>query len=169
MKDTPKRVAKALREFNQPIDIEKTIGTSFEHTAGDKNGFSGMVVQSGIPFRALCEHHLLPMFGHVTLGYIPNTRVVGLSKLSRLVDAVGTEKPSLQEYISERICDLMEDHVQPKGVMAVISSQHACMGCRGINRPGVYTTTSTIRGAYVHVATARMEFFELAKHSRHQI
>lgn len=160
--ETPKRVVKAMMEFAKGEPNWEEVFTVFEHK-GSKNGFSGMVVQTNIPFRCLCEHHLMPATGFATLGYIPNKHVVGLSKLARVVDAVGTIRPSLQEYVCDKICDVLEERLDPVGVMCVITATHACMHCRGVNKPGVDTVTSSLRGAFIHVPAARQEFFELAR------
>lgn len=158
--ETPKRVAKALLEFHQPFDARAILKDGFASTEGTLNE---MVVQAGIPFRMLCEHHLLPAIGRANVGYIPTKRVVGLSKLTRLVQAIGTEKPSLQEAICDRTAALLEEHLAPRGVMVVISAEHSCMACRGVNSPGVDTVTSSLRGAFRDVQAARQEFFELVK------
>jgi GTP cyclohydrolase I len=160
--DTPKRIAKFLREFNTPFDPGILLGTGFAH---ETNGSSihSMVVQSNIPFRGLCEHHFAPMTGRAAIGYVPDKKVIGLSKMARLVQAVGTERPSLQEAISERIADLFSQYVEPKGCIVIIKAEHSCMTCRGINTPGVVTTTSSIRGIFRDVQAARQEFFELTR------
>lgn len=155
--NTPERFAKYLAEYRQPIDLQAIFGSVFD--CGDAH--HGMVIQSGIPFRMVCEHHLLPATGKAALGYVPNRRVLGLSKLSRLVDAVGVERPSLQEHIAERIVDLMHIHLDPKGVMLVIKAEHGCMACRGINKPGVATTTSHVHGIFRDVVSARQEMLSL--------
>ncbi len=158
LKDTPKRFRKYLQEFMQPIDIDEVLGKGFEHGSADT-----MVTQSHIPFRMICEHHLLPAIGIANIGYLPNGRVVGLSKLTRLVQAVGTEKPSLQESICDRIAELLQKHIKPRGVIVTISAEHGCMACRGINSPGVITSTSSIRGLFLTVPAAREEFFNTIK------
>jgi GTP cyclohydrolase I len=151
--DTPMRFAKYLAEYAQPIDIEKIFGSDFETPAEHP----GMVIQTSIPFRMVCEHHLLPATGVAALAYIPHTRVLGLSKMARLVDAVGVERPSLQEHIAHRILDLMEKHLKPKGSMIVIKAVHGCMACRGINKPGVNTITSHVQGIFRDNPVARQE------------
>lgn len=156
MKDTPRRFLKYLLEFRQPLHAEQILKADF-----DSNGYKGMVVQTHIPFRMICEHHLLPAIGFASLGYIPapKGRVVGLSKLSRLVDAVGTERPSLQEHICDKVVDLLEKHIKPLGSALTISAKHGCMACRGVNRPNVMTTTTSVRGVFRTDAAVREEFF----------
>ncbi len=161
IQDTPERFADYLLEFMQPISLEEILGNGF-----DKKDFDGIVIQSDIPFRMICEHHLLPAIGKASIGYIPNRKVVGLSKLTRLVQAVGTEKPNLQENISNRIAELLTEHIEPRGTIVVIQAEHACMTCRGINSPNVITTTSSVRGVFRDVAHARAEFFSLVQNAK---
>ncbi len=156
--DTPRRFIDYLEEFHQPFDIEELLGDGFP---GSDN--TAMVVQRNIPFRMVCSHHLLPALGVGHVGYVPNTTVVGLSKLARLVQAVGTERPNLQEAINDRIADLLNKYLQPKGVIVVIDAEHTCMACRGVTTPGVFTTTSSVRGIYRDVPAARQEFFAIIK------
>jgi len=158
--DTPRRFADYLMEFRQPFKPEEILGEGFVV----KDGFHNMVIQTRIPFRMACEHHLLPALGKAAIGYVPSERVVGLSKLTRLVQAAGTERPSLQESICERIADVFEKHVKPKGVCVVIKAEHSCMACRGINSPGVMTITSSVRGIFRDVPQARTEFLDLIQH-----
>lgn len=155
-KNTPARFVKYLAEFFQVIDLEKALGPKFDSPD------NAMVIQSNIPFRMICEHHLLPATGKTAIGYVPHGQVVGLSKLTRLVQAVGTEKPSLQEHICDRIAELLKDHIKPLGVMVVIEAEHGCMACRGINAPGVITTTSVLKGVFRNNSEARQEFLALA-------
>lgn len=154
-RDTPARFVRYLKEFFQPIDLIAALGPKF------RSPDNSMVVQSNIPFRMICEHHLLPATGRAALGYIPKGQVVGLSKLTRLVQAVGTEKPSLQEHICHRIAELLTDHIQPLGVMVVIKAEHGCMACRGVNSPKVATSTSVVKGVFLYSPHTKDEFFQL--------
>lgn len=155
--DTPVRFMKYLDHYFTPIDISKVFGSKFPVTNDDP----GMVVQSNIPFKGMCCHHLLPMIGRAAIGYIPTKQVLGLSKLARLVSAVTRERPSLQEYYTERVADLMVEHLEPQGVIVVTHAEHGCMACRGIEEVGVHTTSSAIRGAFRHNHDAKHEFFQL--------
>lgn len=161
LKETPDRVARFLMEFNQPFDSVACL-KSFDHE-DIKHGGMPMVVEKGIPLAALCEHHLCPFFGHAAIGYIPDMQVVGLSKLARLVEGIGHQRPSIQERITNQIADAVNEAMKPKGVIVVVSAEHTCMTVRGVSRPGVTTITSAIRGNFVHVPAARSEFFELLK------
>lgn len=158
--ETPRRFIDYLLEFAQPLNAEKILGDGFEV---DSTGYHSMVVQTSIPFRMICEHHLLPAIGRAALGYVPGARVIGLSKLTRLVQAVGTEKPSIQEAICDRVANLLDKHLTPKGVIVVLRAEHTCMACRGVNSPGVLTTTSAVRGIFRDVPAARSEFFDLIR------
>lgn len=161
-RDTPKRFLKYLREFVEPWDCAAILKDGF-----DAGGYKGMVVQSSIPFTAICEHHLLPMIGYASLGYIPNKRVLGLSKLARIVYHVAHEKPGLQEGFTDRIAQLLEEHLDPSGVIVMLEAHHSCMGARGVNTPGVVTATSSVRGVFRDVPSAREEFFRLVQQRQH--
>lgn len=156
---TPRRFLDYLREFMQPFDPAQVLNVGF----GLNAEYHGMVAQARIPFRGICAHHLLPYIGHAAIGYVPSKRVVGLSKLSRLVECVGLEKPSLQEHQTDRIADILMEHLDPKGVIVVISCVHTCMSARGVAAPNVPTITSTVKGVYRDVPAARQEFFDLVR------
>lgn len=162
LKETPRRVAGYLMEFCQPTDLVGIL-KSFDHDDQEARHGMPMVVVQSIPLAAICEHHLCPFFGHVDIGYIPGRVVVGLSKMARLVVAAGRQRPSIQEVITNDIADAINDAVDPKGVMVVARATHTCMSVRGVATPGVVTTTSAIRGVYVHVPAARDEFFNLIR------
>ena len=157
MKRTPERFIKMLREYMQPFDPAVLLGTAFESSQS-----SSVVTQSDIPFSMLCEHHLMPAFGKAYIAYLPGDgRVVGLSKLARLVHSVGRERPYLQESINDRIANLLKEHLKAQGVLVVIKAEHSCMTCRGVNTPGVITTTSMVKGAFRDVPHLRAEAFAL--------
>lgn len=156
MKNTPKRFLGYLNEFHNDINVKEILGVDF-----DSENYKGIVAQDNIPFRMVCEHHLLPAWGKAYIGYIPNEKVVGLSKLSRLVDAIGTERPSLQESICNRIMKALQYTLTPKGVIVVIKAQHSCMAIRGAKAPDVDTTTCMVSGLFKDNSVARKEFFEL--------
>jgi GTP cyclohydrolase I len=158
MEETPARWMRFFEEFNQPVDLQEMM-KAFDHESGSDVG--AMVVQSGIPFRGLCEHHLLPFYGTCDLGYIPGSRVVGLSKLTRVVQAAGTSRPSIQERITNQIADAIHKGISALGVIVVTRAEHTCMSVRGVNSPGVKTIVSALRGNFVHVPAARQEFLSL--------
>lgn len=170
--DTHRRFAKYLLEYSRPLDIEKIFGSQFdlvpERDVKEPKDYTikpdaGIVLQRGIPFRGICEHHLLPMFGYATIAYIPVGKVLGLSKFARLVAGVGTERPSLQERMGDRIADLMVEHCKPKGVHVILESEHTCMSCRGIAAPGVVTISAHTRGVFVDNHSARNELMQLVQ------
>ena len=155
--DTPMRWAKMIAGFNTPFNAEALLTRSFQSADS-----TAIVAQTRIPFAMLCEHHLLPAHGHAHIAYLPSKGVVvGLSKLARLVDCVGHERPSLQETINDRIVNLLSEHLEPKGVICVIQAEHTCMTCRGASTPGVVTSTSVVKGAFRDAPQARTEAFQL--------
>lgn len=161
--ETAHRFVKYLAEFLKPADINTALGSDFsiKHDA-----YHGMVAQKNIPYTAVCAHHLLPFLGHVAIGYIPSKRVVGLSKLTRLVEAISHVSPSLQEIHTDEIADALELVLEPRGVIVVVTAEHTCMSCRGVRAADVPTITSTVRGVYRDVPAAREEFFSLMHMSR---
>jgi len=159
---TPERFINYLMEFMQPYRLHDIIGTGFEHNSDDEVSIHGLVLQTYIPYVAICEHHLLPFYGEAFIGYVPNSRVIGLSKMARLVHAVGHERPGLQEAHTEMIADAMFKALNSKGSMCVIRATHTCMSCRGITAIGAKTTTSCIRGIFRDVPAVRDEFLSLA-------
>lgn len=156
--ETPRRFVGYLEEYTRPFDPQQILKNGF-----DAKGHSGMVCQSRIPFTGACEHHLLPMHGHASVGYVPNKRVLGLSKMARVVECVGRERPSMQEAICDRIADILNNALDPKGVIVVLKAEHTCMTCRGVGTPGVITATTSIRGIFRDVPAAREEFFAVAE------
>lgn len=159
LKETPARFVRYLQEFQQPYDAEKLLKSGF--TSPDK--YHGMVAQRGLPYRSVCSHHLLPYIGTVAVGYLPGERVVGLSKLGRLVRAVGLKSPGLQEHQTEEICDVLERVLKPRGIIVVVSCIHTCMAARGLAAAGVPTVTSSVRGLLLSVPSAREEFFQITR------
>lgn len=155
-KETPKRVAAMLLYFTQDIPLEVVLKDGFE-AAGHKS----MIVQTQIPFKGLCAHHLLPFFGTAAVGYIPNGRIVGLSKLTRLVAAAGLRSPSTQEAITEDAANALMLALKPKGVAVLSRAQHGCMAVRGVNAPGTLTTVSVLRGDFHDIDATRQEFLSL--------
>ena len=158
--ETPKRVLKAWREWGagyamRAADVLKT----FEDGA-DK--VDEMVLVRDIPIYSHCEHHLAPFFGVAHIGYIPDGRIVGLSKLSRLAD-VFAKRLQVQERLTNQIADALVEHLQPKGVGVVVSCRHLCMESRGIQRQGATTITSAMRGVLFSKPEARAELMSLIK------
>lgn len=166
---TPERFIKYLKEYRKPFNPAHVLKVDFSHIGGDvESGYKGMVAQHNIPFRTICPHHLLPVLGRANLAYIPNGRLVGISKLTRIVDAVGHEMPRMQETATDIIADLLMKHLYAKGVIVVIHADHGCMTGRGVAVHDVPTSTSTVRGLFRDVPSARDEFFQLCNMSRNR-
>lgn len=154
LKETPRRVAKSMAEICTP--------KPFDFTVFDAEGMDEMVVQAGIPFYSLCEHHMLPFFGEAAVAYIPDGKIVGLSKLARAVQycAAGLQN---QERITTSVADMLQAKLAPKGVGVVLKARHLCMEMRGVRTAGTATTTSRMLGAMLDKPEARAEFLRLAK------
>jgi GTP cyclohydrolase I len=158
--DTPRRVAEMYAElfsgmFQDPRE---------ELKVGYELGHRELVILKDIPFYSMCEHHLLPFYGTVHIGYIPNTegRVVGISKLARVVECL-SRRPQIQERLATQIADAINDALKPDGVAVVIHAEHMCMVMRGIKKPGSSVITSALRGVFRKRAAARAEFFSLVQ------
>lgn len=159
-KDTPERFVKYLLEYRNPQRAEEILRTGFS-----KGKYDGIVAQCNIPFRTICPHHLLPVVGKCHLGYVPTERVVGLSKLTRAVHAVGIERPRMQEEITDILADMLSSELNAMGAICVVSAEHMCMAGRGVAAYEVPTVTSSVRGCFMTKPAARGEFFELIKQS----
>lgn len=155
LKDTPKRYIKFLNEFTKPKE--------FNLTTFDSEDYDEMIIESNIPFYSLCEHHLLPFFGHAAIAYIPgNKRIVGLSKLPRILDKFSNGFQN-QERITNQIVDFLQRNLNPKGIAVSLSARHMCMELRGVKKNNVYTTTSKLTGVFRTDASCRNEFLHLRK------
>lgn len=157
---TPKRVEKALKFLTSGYDAdidEMLNGALFTVD------YSEMVIVRDIDFYSLCEHHILPFFGKCHVAYIPNGRVIGLSKLPRIVD-VFARRLQLQERMTNEIAETIKSKINPLGVAVVCEGTHLCMAMRGVEKQNSYTITSAMLGAFRDHARTRMEFLELLKH-----
>ncbi|HEY3057190.1 MAG TPA: GTP cyclohydrolase I FolE [Thermoanaerobaculia bacterium] len=155
--ETPARVTRAWREITAGYreDPAEILGTMFDEECDE------MVILSGISFYSTCEHHLLPFFGHASVGYLPG-KVVGISKLARLVNCFA-RRLQIQERLTREIADAVETHLDARGVAVVIRAHHLCMGCRGVRQPETDMITSAMRGVLRNDAIARSEFLRLIK------
>lgn len=160
--DTPRRAAAAMLEMTSGYRVD--IPDLF--TVFDGEGYDEMIVERRIPFTSLCEHHLLPFTGHAAVAYIPNGKIVGLSKLARLVEAYA-RRLQVQERLTLQVADALVDHVGAIGVMVVIEAEHSCMAVRGIRKPGVLAVTSVVRGAMKDQPAARAEALSLIRGGTH--
>lgn len=156
--DTPKRVFKSWKELfgGYKQDPKAVLGTTFEG-----NGYDQVVICKDIEMYSTCEHHMIPFYGTVHIGYIPKDRVVGLSKLARLVE-VFSRRLQIQENLTQQIADTIQEVLEPKGVMVIVKAKHLCMCARGVGKQNSQMVTSAIRGAFEE-AGARAEFLELVK------
>jgi GTP cyclohydrolase I len=154
LKETPKRYIKFMKEFLQPKE--------FNFTTFDAEGSDEMIIQTNIPFYSLCEHHVAPFFGVAHVSYIPNGKIVGLSKLARTVDMFANRFQN-QERITTQIAEKIQSELDPLGVAVVLKAQHLCMCMRGVKKHDTWTTTSKMIGAFKNDLNARNEFLNLIK------
>ncbi len=160
LEGTPRRIADMYAELFSGLDMD----AKAELTVDFEVGHHEMVILRDIPFYSMCEHHLLPFYGVAHVGYIPNKegRVVGLSKLARVVD-IFAKRPQLQERMTTQIADTIVEALQPDGVAVVIQAEHLCMTMRGIKKPGSNVITSATRGIFRSRAATRAEFMALVQ------
>ncbi len=157
--DTPKRVSKALDFLTSGYraNIDEVINNALFTV-----DYSEMVIVKDIDFYSLCEHHLLPFFGKCHIAYIPSNKVIGLSKIPRLVD-VFSRRLQVQERLTNQIADTIRDKIAPLGVAVVIEATHLCMSMRGVQKQNSFAVTSAMLGAFRNNTRTRMEFLELIK------
>lgn len=153
--DTPKRVVKAFEEFFAGYEIDPT--AYLERTFEETDGYDEMIVLRDIAFISHCEHHVLPVIGKAHVAYLPDKRVVGISKLARVVEAFA-KRLQIQERMTAQIANAIKDALQPRGIAVVIEAEHQCMTTRGVMKPGVSMVTSRMLGAFREDAKTRLEF-----------
>jgi GTP cyclohydrolase I len=156
--ETPRRVAAAYAELltARPFDL-----TTFPND----EGYDELVLARDIPFQSLCQHHLLPFHGVAHVGYIPDERILGLSKLARVVELLARDL-QVQERLTQQIANWLDEHVAPKGVGVVLEAEHLCMSLRGVRAHGSRTVTSAVHGLLREDARSRQEFFVLTGGAR---
>ena len=154
LKDTPKRVVKAWEEMTcgYKQDPEKVLGTDFE-----KDGYDQMIHVPTIEFVSVCEHHMMPFWGHVWVAYLPSTRVVGLSKIPRMVE-VFARRLQIQERLTQQISDTIQRVLNPQGVGVRIKAVHSCMKFRGVQKQDAAMITTSLTGAFLNEHKVREEF-----------
>jgi GTP cyclohydrolase I len=156
--ETPRRVAKAWAEMTNglaqdPLEpLKRTFACDHDE----------IVLIKDIPFKSLCEHHLLPFMGVASVAYIPSGRVVGLSKIPRCINILAA-RPQIQERLTEQLADAIAEALNPRGVAVVMSAEHTCMTVRGVQAPGSKTVTSAMRGVFREDSKARMELMQLIR------
>jgi GTP cyclohydrolase I len=158
--DTPKRVAKSYRELFAGYETDPR--AYLERTFDEVGGYDELVVLRDIRVVSFCEHHMLPFLGKAHVGYLPRNRVVGISKLARVVHGFA-RRLQIQEKLTAEVAEAIQDILQPKGVGVVIVSEHSCMTMRGVNTPGSRLTTSHLLGEVRDDPRTRQEFFELVR------
>ena len=152
--ETPARMAKAYAELLTPRDFALT-------TFGNDEGYDELVLARSIPIRSVCEHHLLPFVGVAHVGYLPGERILGLSKLARVVELFAC-RPQVQERLTKQVADWLDTNLRPRGVGVVIEAEHLCMSLRGVQAIGARTVTSTLLGTLREDARSRAEFLAVA-------
>jgi GTP cyclohydrolase I len=153
LRDTPRRIADAYAELLTPVEFAPT-------TFPNDGGYDELVVATGIPFHSLCEHHVLPFVGVAHVGYLPGERIIGLSKLARVVEryARGLQ---VQERLTTQVAGWLDEELLPRGVGVVIEAEHLCMSLRGVQKPGARTVTSALHGLVRDDPRTREEFLSL--------
>ncbi len=152
---TPRRMAQAYAELLTPREFDVT-------TFPNDEGYDELIVVRDIPINSVCEHHMLPFVGRAHVGYLPGDRIVGLSKLARLVELFG-HGLQVQERLTKQVADWLQSRLQPRGVGVVIEAEHLCMTLRGVRAEGARTITSTLLGTLRTDARSRTEFLNLAR------
>jgi GTP cyclohydrolase I len=152
--ETPRRVAAAYVELLTAPQFDLT-------TFPNDEGYNELVLATGIPVQSLCEHHLLPFSGVASIGYLPGDRILGLSKLARVLDLFARDL-QVQERLTQQVADWLQENLAPRGVGVVIEAEHQCMSLRGVRARGSRTTTSALHGLLREDARSRQEFFALS-------
>ncbi|WP_410659080.1 GTP cyclohydrolase I FolE [Amycolatopsis sp. lyj-112] len=153
LRGTPGRMARAYAELFSPRSFDLT-------TFPNDEGYDELVLARGIPVRSVCEHHLLPFVGVAHVGYLPGDRILGLSKLARIVEHFAC-RPQVQERLTKQVADWLDEQLDPRGIGVVIEAEHSCMTLRGVQAVGSSTVTSTLLGTLREDARSRQEFFAL--------
>ncbi|WP_330273846.1 GTP cyclohydrolase I FolE [Lentzea sp. NBC_00516] len=153
--DTPRRVAEAYEEMLTPRAFTMT-------TFPNDEGYDELVLARSIPVQSLCEHHMLPFHGVAHVGYLPGERILGLSKLARVVEMFARDL-QVQERLTKQVADWLQEHLSPKGVGVVIEAEHMCMSLRGVRVNGSRTVTSALKGVLRENPASRQEFFSLVQ------
>jgi GTP cyclohydrolase I len=156
--DTPKRVARAWREYASGYAEDPAIHLA--RTFEEVGGYDEIVLLKDIPFQSHCEHHLAPIIGKASIAYLPRDKVVGISKLARVLHGYA-RRLQVQERLTAQVADCICEHLNPKGVAVVIEASHSCMSARGVNTPGVMMTTSRIMGTFREDERSRREVLAL--------
>jgi GTP cyclohydrolase I len=159
LRDTPERYAKAMRFLTSGYESEPedVVGNGIFSAEGE-----GVVLVRDVEFHSLCEHHLLPFFGRVHVAYLPGDKIIGLSKIPRIVDLF-SRRLQVQERITEQVADALMKLLEPKGVLVLAEARHLCMAMRGVEKQHSATATRALRGVYAHDVQARQEILSMIK------
>jgi GTP cyclohydrolase I len=160
--DTPSRVARMYEEIfgGYKQDPEKLLTVTFDSDDDEGDKYGSLVLVKDIPLYSHCEHHMVPFFGKAHVAYIPEEKVVGISKIARLIDCF-SHRLQIQERLTTQVANALEKFLNPKGVAVVIEAEHMCMTMRGVRKPGARTVTSTLKGVFLKEVDARAEFYSL--------
>lgn len=160
LRDTPVRVARAYREMfaGYGLDPADELGRTFEEVAG----YNDLVIEKDIPFHSHCEHHMVPIVGKAHIGYLPDRKVVGLSKIARVVD-IFAQRLQTQEALTSQIAGALQDTLKPRGVAVLIEAEHMCMAMRGVRKQGTSTLTSTFTGTLHDNAAEQARFMMMVR------
>ena len=156
--DTPARVARAWKEYC--LGYGEDPGSHLSRVFEEVGGYNDIVLLKDIPFQSHCEHHMAPIIGKAAIAYLPNGRVVGISKLARVLHGFA-RRLQVQERLTAEVADCIWDHLQPQGVAVIIEASHACMTARGVRTPGVAMTTSRMMGTFLKDPRSREEVLKL--------
>ena len=156
LKDTPRRVAEMYQDLFSGVHQDP----SQELLVGFEEGHHDLVVLRNIPFYSMCEHHIIPFFGSAHIAYLPNGRVVGVSKMVRALEVL-THRPQLQERLTAQLADTLFAALQAEGVAVVLKAEHLCMSMRGVQKPGTLVVTSAVRGTFRRGSLARREILAI--------
>ena len=156
--ETPKRVAQMYTELLAGYEDDPALHLSKTFTVENTD----IIIEKDIPYYSLCEHHMLPFFGTVSIAYIPNGKVAGLSKLARVVDTYA-KRLQLQEQMTGQIADALMQHLDAEGVLVLVEGEHLCMNMRGVKKPGTKTRTISSRGVFAQTAALKQEAMALLK------
>ncbi len=157
LQETPERWAKMF--------LDLTSGHTFNMTTFKNEGTDEMVAEVGIPFYSLCEHHLAPFFGTAVVAYIPDKRIVGISKLCRTVDHFA-RRLQVQERMTMQIADMLQEKLAPRGVAVMLRARHMCQEMRGVRKSGVETVSTCLKGVFLEQPATRQEFMDIARGSK---
>lgn len=154
--ETPARVTRMYEEIfaGYAVEPKEVLGAVFDENHEE------LVIVKDITYYSQCEHHMVPFFGKVHIGYIPSGKIIGLSKMARLVEAI-TKRLQVQERITSQIADVLHEELMPQGVIVIVEGEHLCMCARGVKKPGSKTITTATRGLYKQDAALRSEFMQL--------